>query len=100
MNMNKGLNKYLLAPAASALLGGCSPAIEDGGSCKYQRLEDPAKVTAVTDHAVVLEGVTSYEVPMGDFKGIPAIGEEYIVTALHITEGSCSPVSVHSLQKR
>ena len=78
---------------------GCSPDVVDGGSCKYVALEDIAKVTKIYPSIVVLSGIQSYEVEIKDFQAKPNIGEKFRVKGLSITEGSCNPISIHSVEK-
>lgn len=94
----KLLNIVMLT-LAFIFLSACQADIEDGGPCQYKKLDDPAVVKIVSETRVVLEGIEMYEVPASDFETTPVEGEEYIVTALHITEGSCNPLSVRSVRK-
>jgi len=77
----------------------CSSGIETGGPCEYQLLDDRTKVITVTDTSVVLSGAEVYELPINRFKDKPSLNDSYEVIAKHITQGSCSPVSVQSLSK-
>ncbi len=84
---------------------------QDGGPCSYEDFTDECYVTKIDSledgsRLIIFTGVSSYDIRTSESRGLldsietSAFSDTnniFIITGSRITEGSCSPSSVHSV---
>jgi hypothetical protein len=82
------------------LLAACTFGGKVGGACSYEEAVDRAKVTAVHQSFVELNNAhDQYQVELSLFATPPIVGDSYIVAFSSITQGSCTPIAIKSVEK-
>jgi hypothetical protein len=70
-----------------------------GGPCTYVSAEDIVELTQLRSSHAILSGLTeSYEADTSLFDSEPVLGQQYKIKLSVITEGTCTPRTIHSIE--
>lgn len=83
----------LASIAPLAFLAACgNPLHVEGGPCAYETSEITAKVITVQAEEVEFtDGEWPFYIPLEQFGGVPAVGDEFRFNRQLITKGTCTP---------
>lgn len=96
--MKNILNKVVMVGVGFCLVG-CDPEPLVGGPCEYADFEEVGVVKAVHDKIIVIEASGIDEVSKAKLTEEFKVGDKVKVKSMQITEGSCNPYNIHSVEK-
>lgn len=96
--MRNIINKIAMIGLGIGLVG-CDPEPVVGGPCEYADLVEIGVVKAVHEKVIVIEASDIDEVSKSRLKEEFNVGEKVKVKSMQITEGSCTPYNIHSVEK-
>ncbi|WP_413283194.1 hypothetical protein [Vibrio sp. MA40-2] len=81
------------------LLNGCYSPSKVGGTCHYVQLADIAKLTDIQQSTALLVSESEqYQVELALFTPSPILGANYGIILSKITQGTCTPMVIHSVE--